>query len=168
MEAINATKCWWSTLHNAPRVYHSSYPSLHKPRIQQDFILFSSPSPCTFYQGFTNWTKRDFNQFIKANEKYGRDDIDNIAKDVEGKTPDEVMQYSSVFWERCHELQDIDRIMAQIDRGEAKIQRRASIKKALDAKVRVLFLLFAVRACFKIPKVWTSCVPHPVIFCQGN
>jgi hypothetical protein len=52
-----------------------------------------------------------------------------------GKTPDEVMEYSAVFWERCHELQDIDRIMAQIERGEAKIQRRASIKKALDAKV---------------------------------
>lgn len=41
--------------------------------------------------GFTNWTKRDFNQFIKANEKYGRDDIDNIARDVEGKTPEEVI-----------------------------------------------------------------------------
>lgn len=37
-------------------------------------------------QGFTTWTKRDFNQFIKANEKYGRDDIENIAKEVEGKT----------------------------------------------------------------------------------
>lgn len=86
-------------------------------------------------QGFTNWTKRDFNQFIKANEKYGRDDIENIAKDVEGKTPEEVMEYSAVFWERCHELQDIDRIMSQIERGEAKIQRRASIKKALDAKM---------------------------------
>ena len=86
-------------------------------------------------QGFTTWTKRDFNQFIKANEKYGRDDIENIAKEVEGKTPEEVMEYSAVFWERCHELQDIDRIMAQIERGEAKIQRRASIKKALDSKV---------------------------------
>ncbi|RZF43147.1 hypothetical protein LSTR_LSTR012567 [Laodelphax striatellus] len=86
-------------------------------------------------QGFTNWTKRDFNQFIKANEKYGRDDIENIAKDVEGKTPDEVVEYSTVFWERCHELQDIDRIMAQIERGEAKIQRRASIRKALDTKM---------------------------------
>lgn len=31
-------------------------------------------------KGFLNWTKRDFNQFIKANEKYGRDDIENIAK----------------------------------------------------------------------------------------
>ncbi|KAG5883525.1 hypothetical protein JTB14_019292 [Gonioctena quinquepunctata] len=85
--------------------------------------------------GFTNWSKRDFNQFIKANEKYGRDDIENIAKDVEGKSPEEVMEYSAVFWERCHELQDIDRIMAQIERGETKIQRRASIKRALDAKM---------------------------------
>lgn len=57
-------------------------------------------------------------------------------QEVEGKTPDEVMQYSAVFWERCAELQDCDKILAQIERGEAKIQRRASIKKALDAKVR--------------------------------
>ncbi|XP_067626571.1 chromatin-remodeling complex ATPase chain Iswi [Eurosta solidaginis] len=86
-------------------------------------------------QGFTTWTKRDFNQFIKANEKYGRDDIENIAKDVEGKTPEEVIEYNAVFWERCHELQDIERIMGQIERGEAKIQRRLSIKKALDQKM---------------------------------
>ncbi|XP_044747789.1 chromatin-remodeling complex ATPase chain Iswi [Coccinella septempunctata] len=86
-------------------------------------------------QGFTNWSKRDFNQFIKANEKYGRDDIENIGKEVEGKTPEEVMEYSAVFWERCHELQDIDKIMAQIERGEAKIQRRAGIKRALEAKM---------------------------------
>uniref|UniRef100_A0AAY4ENF1 SWI/SNF related, matrix associated, actin dependent regulator of chromatin, subfamily a, member 1 n=1 Tax=Denticeps clupeoides TaxID=299321 RepID=A0AAY4ENF1_9TELE len=86
-------------------------------------------------QGFTNWNKRDFNQFIKANEKYGRDDIDNIAREVEGKTPEEVIEYSAVFWERCNELQDIEKIMAQIERGEARIQRRISIKKALDVKI---------------------------------
>uniref|UniRef100_A0A1I8PAI2 Chromatin-remodeling complex ATPase chain Iswi n=1 Tax=Stomoxys calcitrans TaxID=35570 RepID=A0A1I8PAI2_STOCA len=85
--------------------------------------------------GFTNWSKRDFNQFIKANEKYGRDDIENIAKDVEGKTPEEVIEYNAVFWERCHELQDIERIMGQIERGEGKIQRRLSIKKGLDQKM---------------------------------
>lgn len=50
-----------------------------------------------FSQGFTNWNKRDFNQFIKANEKYGRDDIDNIAREVEGKTPEEVMEYSGTI-----------------------------------------------------------------------
>ena len=86
-------------------------------------------------QGFTNWNKRDFNQFIKANEKWGRDDIENIAREVEGKTPEEVIEYSAVFWERCNELQDIEKIMAQIERGEARIQRRISIKKALDTKV---------------------------------
>ncbi|XP_046560346.1 SWI/SNF-related matrix-associated actin-dependent regulator of chromatin subfamily A member 5-like isoform X1 [Haliotis rubra] len=86
-------------------------------------------------QGFTNWTKRDFQQFIKANEKYGRDDVESIAREVEGKTPEEVIAYSAVFWERCNELQDIERIMAQIERGEARIQRRISIKKALDAKM---------------------------------
>ena len=43
-----------------------------------------------------------------------------------------------MFWERCSELQDIERLMAQIERGEAKIQRRVSIKKALDAKVVLL------------------------------
>ena len=41
-------------------------------------------------QGFSNWSKRDFNQFIKANEKFGRDDIDSISREVEGKTPEEV------------------------------------------------------------------------------
>jgi SWI/SNF-related matrix-associated actin-dependent regulator of chromatin subfamily A member 5 len=86
-------------------------------------------------QGFCNWNKRDFNQFIKANEKYGRDDLDAICRDVEGKTPDEVMSYARVFWDRCHELTDVERIMAQIERGETKIHRRISIKKALDAKV---------------------------------
>ena len=96
------------------------------------FVYFS-------WQGFTNWSKRDFNQFIKANEKYGRDDLDSIARDVEGKTPEEVMEYSGVFWERCNELTDIEKIMAQIERGEAKIQRRISIKKALDAKVRQIY-----------------------------
>lgn len=85
--------------------------------------------------GFTNWSKRDFNQFIKANEKYGRNDLENISKEVEGKTPKEVMDYAKVFWERCNELTDIERMLAMIEKGESKIQRRISIKKALDAKM---------------------------------
>merc|ERR1719422_904338 len=86
-------------------------------------------------QGFTNWSKRDFNQFIRLHEKYGRNEIDSISKEIEGKSPEEVVQYSKVFWERNHELQDIDRVMAQIEKGEAKIQRRGLIKKSLDSKI---------------------------------
>jgi len=58
----------------------------------------------------------------------------------------QVMEYSSVFWERCSELQDIERLMAQIERGEAKIQRRVSIKKALYAKV-IYSCLLSVCVC---------------------
>ncbi|XP_071453497.1 chromatin-remodeling complex ATPase chain Iswi-like [Hetaerina americana] len=86
-------------------------------------------------QGFTNWNVRNFAHFIAANEKYGRHDIKNIAKEVKGKSLDEVTRYSSVFWERCHELKRFDRIMARIEQGEAKNLRRARIKKALDAKM---------------------------------
>ena len=46
-----------------------------------------------------------------------------------------VYLYFILTADRCNELQDIDRIMTQIERGEQKIQRRISIKKALDAKV---------------------------------
>merc|ERR1719397_533564 len=86
-------------------------------------------------EGFSNWSKRDFNQFIRLNEKYGRDDIDNISGEVEGKTAEEAKDYAKTFWERCNELQDCDKIMASIEKGEARIQRRALIKKALDAKI---------------------------------
>jgi len=86
-------------------------------------------------QGFASWTKRDFMQFIRLHEKYGREEIDNISREVEGKEPQEVIEYSKVFWERCQELQDIDRLMSQIEKGEAKIQRRGHIKRALDAKI---------------------------------
>jgi len=86
-------------------------------------------------EGFSTWNKRDFNTFIKLNEKYGRQDVENISKEVEGKTEEEVIEYSKVFWERINELQDGDRIIAQIEKGEAKFQRRALVKKALDAKI---------------------------------
>ncbi|CAG0914670.1 unnamed protein product [Notodromas monacha] len=85
--------------------------------------------------GFTNWSRRDFNQFVKANEKHGRNNLDAICREVDGKTPKEVEEYAQVFWERVNELQDAERILGQIVKGENKIQRRASIKKSLEAKI---------------------------------
>ena len=40
-----------------------------------------------------------------------------------------------MFWERKDELQDIDKVMSIIDKGEQKIQRKKDIKKALDIKM---------------------------------
>jgi SWI/SNF-related matrix-associated actin-dependent regulator of chromatin subfamily A member 5 len=69
------------------------------------------------------------------NEKYGRDDIQSISKEIEGKTPKEVVEYAKVFWERSQELQDIDKIILQIEKGESKIQRRGLVREALEAKI---------------------------------
>ena len=55
-------------------------------------------------QGFGSWSKRDFQQFVKANERWGRNELDRICEEVEGKTPEEVKAYAAVFWERCNEL----------------------------------------------------------------
>lgn len=41
-------------------------------------------------QGFSDWSRRDFNQFVRMCGEYGRDDLDSICKEVEGKTEDEV------------------------------------------------------------------------------
>jgi len=42
---------------------------------------------------------------------------------------------STYFNEWYSFIKDVERIMAQIEKGEQKIQRRALIKKALDAKI---------------------------------
>jgi SWI/SNF-related matrix-associated actin-dependent regulator of chromatin subfamily A member 5 len=46
-----------------------------------------------------------------------------------------VRAYAKVFWERREELTDLDRVMAIIEKGEQKIQRRKDIKRALEAKM---------------------------------
>lgn len=56
------------------------------------------------FQGFSSWSRRDFNTFIRACEKYGRNDIKSIASEMEGKTEEEVERYAKVFKERYKEL----------------------------------------------------------------
>lgn len=88
-----------------------------------------------FLLGFVNWSKRDYIQFVRLNEKFGRDDVETISQNVEGKTPEQVVAYHEIFWRRCKDLQDYDRVIAQIERGEAKRQRKHTIRRVLDAKV---------------------------------
>ncbi|CAH9091552.1 unnamed protein product [Cuscuta epithymum] len=86
-------------------------------------------------RGFSTWSRRDFNTFIRACEKYGRNDIKSIAAEMEGKTEEEVERYAQVFKERYKELNDYDRIIKNIERGEARISRRDEIMKAIGKKL---------------------------------
>ncbi|CAM8988334.1 unnamed protein product [Rhodiola kirilowii] len=86
-------------------------------------------------QGFQSWSRRDFNAFIRACEKYGRKDLKSIASEIEGKTEEEVERYAKVFNERYKELNDYDRIIKNIERGEARINRKDEIMKAIGKKL---------------------------------
>ncbi|GLJ45800.1 hypothetical protein SUGI_0963830 [Cryptomeria japonica] len=86
-------------------------------------------------EGFSNWTRRDFNTFVRACEKYGRNDIKSIVSEMEGKAEDEVERYAKVFKDRYKELNDYDRIVKNIERGEARISRKDEIMKAIGKKL---------------------------------
>ncbi|KAG2727210.1 hypothetical protein I3760_01G147900 [Carya illinoinensis] len=86
-------------------------------------------------EGFSSWSRKDFNTFIRACEKYGRIDIKSIASEMEGKTEEEVERYAKAFKERYKELNDYDRIIKNIERGEARISRKDEIMKAIGKKL---------------------------------
>ncbi|CAL5219362.1 g1181 [Coccomyxa viridis] len=86
-------------------------------------------------EGYSNWNRRDFNSFTRACEKYGRESLAEIAREIEGKTEEEVRAYSKTFWERHTELADHDRIIKNIERGEQRIQRQQDIMTAIAAKL---------------------------------
>ncbi|XP_057416837.1 ISWI chromatin-remodeling complex ATPase CHR17-like [Lotus japonicus] len=86
-------------------------------------------------EGFSSWSRKDFNAFIRACEKYGRNDIQSIASEIEGKTEEEVERYAKVFKERYKELNDYDRIIKNIERGETRISRKDEIMKAIGKKL---------------------------------
>ncbi|KAK9820501.1 hypothetical protein WJX72_011031 [[Myrmecia] bisecta] len=85
--------------------------------------------------GFSNWNRRDFNSFVRACEKFGRNAIEDITKEIDGKSEEEVRVYSKVFWARHTELADSERIVKNIERGEARIQRQEDIMNAIAAKL---------------------------------
>jgi SWI/SNF-related matrix-associated actin-dependent regulator of chromatin subfamily A member 5 len=85
--------------------------------------------------GFSNWNKREFNSFIRANEKHGREDIESITNEIEGKTFEEVKEYSSVFWARHTELMDFERYLKSIEKGELRISRQKEIVQIIEMKL---------------------------------
>lgn len=53
--------------------------------------------------GFADWQKRDYQAFIRGAEKYGRDNFEYIALEV-NKPVEDVKRYAEVFWARYQEI----------------------------------------------------------------
>ncbi|KAF8915438.1 SNF2 family N-terminal domain-containing protein [Mucidula mucida] len=88
-------------------------------------------------QGFPDWGRREYQQFIKALENYGwGQDPAVYALDVQDKTPEEVAKYYKVFEKKWKTLSDHSRIEARIAEGEAKRDKLESLENLLEAKIK--------------------------------
>ena len=87
-------------------------------------------------QGFANWSRREYQHFLKGCERFGRDALDSITAEIGGtKTLAEVKAYHHVFFKRYHELDGADRIIKNIEKGEERLQRIRDITILLRKKV---------------------------------
>jgi SWI/SNF-related matrix-associated actin-dependent regulator of chromatin subfamily A member 5 len=86
-------------------------------------------------QGFGEWNRRDFQQFINGSGRYGRNDYEGIAMEVDSKTPQEVKAYAKVFWQRYTEISDYNKYLKIIEDGEERMRKIEHQRKMLRKKM---------------------------------
>ena len=99
-------------------------------------------------EGFPDWTRNDYHQFIRACEQLGRGDVAAIIHSVTvktGKSEEEVQRYYDVFWEkggrkrgltfRAPEMEEFSGILARIEKGEAKLSRKDGVEQVRERGV---------------------------------
>ncbi|KAB8342938.1 hypothetical protein FH972_022534 [Carpinus fangiana] len=87
-------------------------------------------------QGFPQWNKRDFQQFINGTAKYGKTNWAAIETEVDGKEADEIKEYAATFWEMYRTLEDWEKHMDTIKAGMEKHKKTELHKKYLKQKLR--------------------------------
>lgn len=88
-------------------------------------------------EGFANWNRRDFQQFINGSAKHGRNNYRLIAEEVDNKTEEEVKQYAKVFWQRYSEIVDYHKYIATIEAGEDRARKLNHQRKMLRKKMEM-------------------------------
>jgi SWI/SNF-related matrix-associated actin-dependent regulator of chromatin subfamily A member 5 len=109
-----------------------------------------------FKKGFGRWNTRDFKAFIRASEKYGRNNIEAIAKEIGADVADaedeaseteekvagqfkfdldEVKRYADKFWKNYKELKEGEKFVQQIVRGEKDLDKQKDVQKWLTDSV---------------------------------
>ncbi|KXJ90906.1 SNF2 family N-terminal domain-domain-containing protein [Microdochium bolleyi] len=86
-------------------------------------------------QGFSEWNKRDFQQFVNGSAKSGRTNYEGISEEVDSKTPAEIKAYAKVFWQRHEEISDYQKYLQVIDAGEERRSKTEHQRKMLRKKL---------------------------------
>ena len=88
-------------------------------------------------QGFADWNRRDFQQFINGSARYGRKNYDGIAEEVDGKNAKEIKEYAQVFWQKYTEIADYQKYIGTIEAGEEKSRKLNHQRKMLKRKMEM-------------------------------
>lgn len=86
-------------------------------------------------QGFGDWNRRDFQQFLNASGRYGRNQYESIAGDIDSKTTAQVKAYAKVFWQRYEEIADWPKYVKIVEDGEERNRRVEHQRKMLRKKL---------------------------------
>ena len=89
-------------------------------------------------EGFPDWSRKDFKSFCTALERYGRYEFHRISSDVmneTGKDLSEVRRYFVAFFTNYTRINDWQKILDRVERGEKKILRLRQIRDAIQEKV---------------------------------
>ncbi|KAF9445740.1 hypothetical protein P691DRAFT_709798 [Macrolepiota fuliginosa MF-IS2] len=87
-------------------------------------------------QGFGDWSRRDFQQFVRGLETHGWDQpMDVYAAEIQDKTPDDVEAYYKVFIKKWKTLPEHQRIAQRVSEGEAKRNKRDTLEYLLGKKI---------------------------------
>lgn len=85
--------------------------------------------------GFEEWNRRDFQQFINGSNLYGRNNYEGIATHCQNKNAAEIKQYAKVFWQRYEEIADWQKHLKHIEEGEEKLRKIEHQRKMLRKKM---------------------------------
>lgn len=86
-------------------------------------------------QGFPEWNKRDFQQFLNGSAKYGRQNYEGISEEVDGKTAEEIAEYAKVFWKKYKTLDNWQKYINVVEEGEARVRLQEEKKRLLAKKI---------------------------------
>ncbi|KAF2801049.1 hypothetical protein K505DRAFT_43387 [Melanomma pulvis-pyrius CBS 109.77] len=86
-------------------------------------------------QGFPEWNKRDFQQFLNGSAKFGRKNFAGISEEVDGKEADEIEQYAKVFWKKYKTLDNWQKYINVVEEGEARVRHTEERKRLLREKI---------------------------------
>ena len=88
-------------------------------------------------EGFADWNRRDFQQFINGSAKYGRKNYEGISEEVDGKNAKEIKQYAEAFWKKHTDIHDYNKYIATIEAGEERTRKINHQRKMLKKKMEM-------------------------------